>query len=379
LHQGSTLAAGEGVTAQQAMEGLAFTLNKDKASKTVYEIDLDLLPDKPWNDPGALISDYFNYGFDEKTWRQYCQKQLQMRDENSLNAKISTYDVSTPATRTQPGTVPTHLGGASHLGAVTKTNAFMYQAPATRLVPGEGSPGIAMQPGMVGPDGAVVPPPPSGGILGGGGIGGASHLGASAGHLGAVVKTGAEGGEGSSEGGKGGKGGGMDSGKGGKGGMDMFSGKGDMYKGGKGDSWGKGKGDAWGGKGDMYKGGKGDSWGKGKGDSWGGKGDGGYGGKGDYGGKDGRPAPPPGGSGKGGRGEGGSSDVKRERGDEDRDDRRPRDSRDSRRDPERDSRRDQGRDNRRSPPREQQRDQGRDRDRDNRDYEAPRDSRRSYR
>ena len=61
---------------------LALTQNSppraSQASKTVYEIDLDLLPDKPWNEPGALISDYFNYGFDENTWRQYCNKQLQV-------------------------------------------------------------------------------------------------------------------------------------------------------------------------------------------------------------------------------------------------------------------------------------------------------------
>jgi pre-mRNA 3'-end-processing factor FIP1 len=35
--------------------------------------------DRPWRKPGADITDYFNYGFDEDSWRIYVQKQVQMR------------------------------------------------------------------------------------------------------------------------------------------------------------------------------------------------------------------------------------------------------------------------------------------------------------
>lgn len=35
--------------------------------------------EKPWQKPGADISDYFNYGFDERTWRMYVQKQTALR------------------------------------------------------------------------------------------------------------------------------------------------------------------------------------------------------------------------------------------------------------------------------------------------------------
>ncbi|KRH95079.1 Polyadenylation factor I complex, subunit FIP1 [Pseudoloma neurophilia] len=38
-------------------------------------IDLDDLSEFPWRKPGADITDYFNYGFDEKTWRDYCKRQ----------------------------------------------------------------------------------------------------------------------------------------------------------------------------------------------------------------------------------------------------------------------------------------------------------------
>ncbi|UYV81037.1 hypothetical protein LAZ67_19002593 [Cordylochernes scorpioides] len=37
----------------------------------LYEFNLDSLEDKPWRKPGADITDYFNYGFNEDTWRSY--------------------------------------------------------------------------------------------------------------------------------------------------------------------------------------------------------------------------------------------------------------------------------------------------------------------
>nr|XP_015827173.2 pre-mRNA 3'-end-processing factor FIP1 isoform X3 [Nothobranchius furzeri] len=35
--------------------------------------------DKPWRKSGADPSDYFNYGFDEQSWRQYCEKQFRLK------------------------------------------------------------------------------------------------------------------------------------------------------------------------------------------------------------------------------------------------------------------------------------------------------------
>ncbi|VUZ51355.1 unnamed protein product [Hymenolepis diminuta] len=37
--------------------------------------------DKPWKQPGADITDYFNYGFTEDTWNQYVEKQRILRQE----------------------------------------------------------------------------------------------------------------------------------------------------------------------------------------------------------------------------------------------------------------------------------------------------------
>ena len=47
----------------------------------VTQLSLDELKDKPWRLPGADISDYFNFGFDEISWRAYCAKNEKMRND----------------------------------------------------------------------------------------------------------------------------------------------------------------------------------------------------------------------------------------------------------------------------------------------------------
>ncbi|EDQ31152.1 FIP1 protein [Enterocytozoon bieneusi H348] len=44
-----------------------------------YNVDIEKIKDKPWLKPGADITDYFNYGFTEKTWLKYCQMQKERR------------------------------------------------------------------------------------------------------------------------------------------------------------------------------------------------------------------------------------------------------------------------------------------------------------
>ena len=45
----------------------------------IYDFDLDTIKDKPWLKPGADITDYFNYGFSEKSWKKYCEMQRENR------------------------------------------------------------------------------------------------------------------------------------------------------------------------------------------------------------------------------------------------------------------------------------------------------------
>lgn len=54
----------------------------------MVEFDLETIKDKPWRKPGADISDYFNYGFTEDTWKVYCARHLEMRKESVAKAEI---------------------------------------------------------------------------------------------------------------------------------------------------------------------------------------------------------------------------------------------------------------------------------------------------
>lgn len=44
-------------------------------ANNIYDFEIDNMEDKPWSRPGADITDYFNYGFNEYTWKKYCAKQ----------------------------------------------------------------------------------------------------------------------------------------------------------------------------------------------------------------------------------------------------------------------------------------------------------------
>lgn len=50
----------------------------------IFDVDPSTLEDKPWRKPGADITDYFNYGFNEDTWRVCCLNA-------SLSLTISNY------------------------------------------------------------------------------------------------------------------------------------------------------------------------------------------------------------------------------------------------------------------------------------------------
>lgn len=70
--------------------------------KSAFEIDIDGLDEKPWRKPGADITDYFNYGFNEETWKMYSQKQVTLRLEQSMQGKIKVYQSDQPSTSDLP-------------------------------------------------------------------------------------------------------------------------------------------------------------------------------------------------------------------------------------------------------------------------------------
>ena len=39
------------------------------------------MQERPWRLPGADVTDYFNYGFNEESWLKYCEMQRKLRAE----------------------------------------------------------------------------------------------------------------------------------------------------------------------------------------------------------------------------------------------------------------------------------------------------------
>lgn len=57
----------------------AYETDADPSSGlNIYQVDIDSLPEKPWRRPGANLSDWFNYGFDESTWAMWCAQKNRM-------------------------------------------------------------------------------------------------------------------------------------------------------------------------------------------------------------------------------------------------------------------------------------------------------------
>lgn len=80
-----------------------------------FDFDLQSIndEDKPWRKPGADITDYFNYGFNEESWIAYCTKQKKIRAENASNKMIPgmTNIIGQPI-----GLAPPLLSGANQMG-----------------------------------------------------------------------------------------------------------------------------------------------------------------------------------------------------------------------------------------------------------------------
>lgn len=72
----------------------------------ITEFNMAELEEKPWRKPGADISDYFNYGFNEETWFRYCERQKRMRI-NESGAGLAGLGISiTKPFGNTPNTIP---------------------------------------------------------------------------------------------------------------------------------------------------------------------------------------------------------------------------------------------------------------------------------
>eukprot|EP00250_Pteridium_aquilinum_P008973 c18349_g1_i1 orf=469-4380(-) len=62
------------------------------SNKTVFDVDMDALKEKPWRLPHVDVSDYFNFGLDEIGWTNYCKQLAQFCSEIATQSKISVYE-----------------------------------------------------------------------------------------------------------------------------------------------------------------------------------------------------------------------------------------------------------------------------------------------
>ncbi|XP_020202211.1 FIP1[III]-like protein isoform X2 [Cajanus cajan] len=57
----------------------------------IFDVNIDTLTEKPWKIPGVDMTDYFNFGFNESTWKLYCAS-LEQLWKTSLQTGISVDD-----------------------------------------------------------------------------------------------------------------------------------------------------------------------------------------------------------------------------------------------------------------------------------------------
>lgn len=128
------------------------------SQKSVYDLEIGKLTEKPWLERGADLSDYFNYGFNEDTWKLYCERQMQMRLEASMLAKIKTVDgnknTNAASNRTAPQVNQKNLQSQQNGGARVQASGTTPARSGVQIK-------VAAPPPPTGP-GVPPPPPPPG-------------------------------------------------------------------------------------------------------------------------------------------------------------------------------------------------------------------------
>ncbi|TNN83537.1 Pre-mRNA 3'-end-processing factor FIP1 [Liparis tanakae] len=100
----------------------------------VLEADVESFEEKPWRKPGADLSDYFNYGFNEDTWKAYCEKQKRLR----MGLEVSTIGSVTSKITVQQGrtgndkdmsSLPIHTSKPDFTSPINMYNPPINQIP----------------------------------------------------------------------------------------------------------------------------------------------------------------------------------------------------------------------------------------------------------
>ncbi|CAA3019862.1 Hypothetical predicted protein [Olea europaea subsp. europaea] len=99
--------------------GLDFTL---PSHKTIFEVDIDSFEEKPWRLLGIDVSDFFNFGLNEDTWKDYCKQLEQLRIETTMQSKIRVYESGRTEQEYDPD-LPPELAAAVGIQDIPSENA----------------------------------------------------------------------------------------------------------------------------------------------------------------------------------------------------------------------------------------------------------------
>ncbi|XP_075546382.1 factor interacting with poly(A) polymerase 1 isoform X2 [Dermacentor variabilis] len=161
----SNLGPGSGVPGVGKTKGLDVDEVALINGTSIYEFNIESLEDKPWRKPGADITDYFNYGFNEDTWKIYCDRQRKLRSDNNVPIKVIGAGEQPLGGITLP---PTHMPPPGYMGM--GLDGLSVPPPIPGMIPGVPPPGY--ETGAFPPPRFTHPPPPLPGSAGGGGPGG---------------------------------------------------------------------------------------------------------------------------------------------------------------------------------------------------------------
>lgn len=46
--------------------------------RTIFDVDIESFEEKPWKYPSVDVSDFFNFGLNEESWKDYCKQLVKL-------------------------------------------------------------------------------------------------------------------------------------------------------------------------------------------------------------------------------------------------------------------------------------------------------------
>ncbi|KAJ9548479.1 hypothetical protein OSB04_021022 [Centaurea solstitialis] len=89
--------------------------------RTIFEVDIDGFEEKPWRLQGVDISDFFNFGLNEESWKEFCKQLDQSRLEATMQSKIRVYESGRTEQQYDPD-LPPELAAAAGIHDISSEN-----------------------------------------------------------------------------------------------------------------------------------------------------------------------------------------------------------------------------------------------------------------